>query len=213
MKKISVAEAAEFYGVSKEAIHNRIRRGSLNSELSDGQKYVVIDEDATPPTKGTKKTTTKTTSRARNATQIDSKYYKHLEDQNHKLQEKVEVLESETRTLRDQKEQMLIDERIKIENIYKEKDEQLKSIINMISSNLMIESKVNIEDELVEAEIEEVEENWTSLNKFLKSLNYKKLKRQRTIKKFYKRAKKGDESIMLKDDKCYIDLNRFGYDL
>jgi len=45
MKKMSVAEAAEFFSVSKEAIHNRIRRGSLKSLLGkDGVKLVLVDE-------------------------------------------------------------------------------------------------------------------------------------------------------------------------
>ena len=216
MNKMNVAEAAEFFGVSKEAIHNRIRRGSLVSEVVDGQKYVIID--AKSKTTANNKKTTSTRS---NIAKVDSKYYGYLEEQNIKLQDKVEKLEGETRSLRDQKEQMLIDERIKIENIYKEKDEQLKNIINMISSNLMLESRPNIDDDSVEAEIETLEvhseavlkENWTPLKKFLKSLDYKKTKRKKIERSFYKRAKKGDESVLLKDKKCYIDLDKFAYDL
>jgi hypothetical protein len=214
---MNVADAAEFFGVSKEAIHNRIRRGSLASEMVDGQKHVII-EDETPPTKTKATKKTATTTRKTTASN-DTKYYKYLEDQNVKLQGRVEKLEDETRTLRDQKEQMLIEERIKIENIYKEKDEQLKNIINMISSNLMLESKPSIDEEdSVEAEIEtyeieedEPEENWTSLVKFLKSREYKKKKRKKIIKKIFKKARRGDDAIKLKNDKCYIDLNRFGY--
>lgn len=218
MDKMSIAEAAEFFGVSKEAIHNRIRRGSLVSEVEDGQKYVMVDSDSQATTKPSKKTTTNRS----NNTHTDSKYYKLLEEQNSQLQNKVEKLETETRTLRDQKEQMLIEERIKIENIYKEKDEQLKNIINMISSNLMLETKPTIETaESVEAEIEAfeihsesiIQEEWISLNKFLKSRDVKKSKRKKIIKDFVKKAEKGDESILLKDEKCYIDINRFEYDL
>ncbi|MCW8838088.1 MAG: DNA-binding protein, partial [Thiovulaceae bacterium] len=202
MDKMSVAEAAEFFGVSKEAIHNRIRRGSLASDIVDGQKYVVIDSTAQATTKSVKKTASSKSSN----THSDPKYHKFLEEQNSQLQNKVEKLETETRTLRDQKEQMLIEERIKIENIYKEKDEQLKNIINMISSNLMLESKPTIEtDDSFEAEIEsfevhseiEIEETWISLNKFLKSRDVKKSKRKKIIKDFIKRAKKGDETIKL----------------
>lgn len=214
MKKMNVAEAADFFGISKEAIHNRIRRGSLNSETIDGQKQVII-EDETAPTKS--KPSKKTTTTRKSTTNGDTKYYKYLEDQNVKLQDKVEKLEGETRTLRDQKEQMLVEERIKIENIYKEKDEQLKNIINMISSNLMLESNAVVnEEDSVEAEIEtyevvddEPKENWTSLVKFLKSNDYKKKKRKKIIKKIFKKAKRGDDGIKLKNDKCYIDLNRF----
>lgn len=218
MNKMSVAEAAEFFGVSKEAIHNRIRRGSLSSEVIDGQKYVNIDDKSQSTIKNVKRTTASKS----NNNQADDKYYKYLEEQNSKLQEKVEKLESETRSLRDQKEQMLIEEREKIESIYKEKDEQLKNIINMISSNLMLESKVTPQNEdSLEAEIETVEvhneplieESWTSLNKFLKSRDYKKSKRKKIIDSFIKKAKKGDNTILVKEGKCYIDPNRFGYDL
>jgi predicted DNA-binding protein YlxM (UPF0122 family) len=40
MKKINITEASEFFGVSKEAIHNRIRRGSLQSDIENGIKIV-----------------------------------------------------------------------------------------------------------------------------------------------------------------------------
>ena len=42
MKKLTIADAADHYGVSKEAIHNRVRRGSLNCIVEDGVKFVVI---------------------------------------------------------------------------------------------------------------------------------------------------------------------------
>ena len=215
MGKMSVADAAEFFGVSKEAIHNRIRRGSLKSEIIDSVKYVIIDGKQT-----NSKTSKRTNANKTNRSHIDSKYFEFLEEQNEKLQAKVEKLENETRSLRDQKEQLLIDEREKIENIYKEKDEQLKNIINMISSNLMLDSKPKThEHKSLDAEIETVEihsepeENWTSLNKFLKSHDYKKADRKKIVKDFTKKAKKGDKTIHLDDGKCYIDPVRFVYDL
>jgi len=42
MSKMSIAEAAEFFGISREAIHNRIRRGSLESLIEDGVKLVEV---------------------------------------------------------------------------------------------------------------------------------------------------------------------------
>ena len=121
MKKMSVADAAVYFGVSREAIHNRIRRGSLKSVIEGDVKLVLVDETKT------KKTPQK---RVVKSSSNDERYYKLLEAQNEKLQARVEKLENETRTLRDQKEQMLIEERQKIERIYKEKDEQLKNNIS-----------------------------------------------------------------------------------
>lgn len=177
MSKMSIADAAEHFGVSKEAIHNRIRRGSLNSVVEDGIKLVIIDSSAPKASKVQSK-------KPNNSS--DDKYYKLLEEQNAQLQAKVEKLEDETRTLRDQKELMLIQERIKIEEIYKQKDEQLKNILSAISSKFMlsapseenIEQDIESEEELehLEAEIETIEtHDHSEIISLKKYLNQKEL--------------------------------------
>ena len=45
MQKLSVSEAAEILGITKEAVYNRIRRGSLKSLEKDGQKFVILEKD------------------------------------------------------------------------------------------------------------------------------------------------------------------------
>ena len=126
---MNITDAALSLGVSKEAIHNRIRRGSLESVMEDGIKYVLLKEVSSPANKQvSKRVDTKV------AHESDSRYYKLLEEQNERLQQKVDKLEGETKTLREQKEQILIQERIRIEKIYRDKDEQIKNILNAISS-------------------------------------------------------------------------------
>lgn len=210
MSKMSIADAATKLGVSKEAIHNRIRRGSLESVVEDGVKYVLLDSDAT------NKQTTKQTNKIVTH-QNDERYYKLLEDQNERLRQKVDRLEGETKSLREQKEQMLIEERIRIEKIYKDKDEQLKNMLNAISSKflqhipkqeLVIES-----EELVEAEIEVDEEKPTliSLKKYFKesSLSEKKLKKLK--QKFKKAIKEDDSRFISMGKKHYLDTSKYDY--
>ncbi|WP_373035713.1 DNA-binding protein [Sulfurimonas sp.] len=212
MSKVSIADAALKLGVSKEAIHNRIRRGSLQSVMEDGIKYVLLPQGSSVANKQTtKRTNTKVSS------QTDSKYYKLLEEQNEKLQLKVEKLESETRTLREQKEEMLVTERNKIEQIYKDKDEQLKNILNAISSKFMLnapdEELVIESEELVEAEIDAEEKapnELISLKKYLKDENYSEKKAQK-IKERFKKAAKKDSRIITVGKKYYINLAKFDY--
>jgi len=206
MKKMSVADAAAFFGVSREAIHNRIRRGSLQSIVENDVKMVIIDETKV------KKTAPKRTT-SRNASN-DERYYKLLEAQNAKLQERVELLENETRSLRDQKEQMLIEERQKIEMIYKEKDEQLKNILQTLSSKFMLGAPLEKEEETLEAEmveIEEVESNVVSLKKFLKKSGFSQKKIDKIKKRFEKRAKKDDERVIIIGSKYYLDTAKHDY--
>lgn len=210
MSKVTIHDAAELLGVSKEAIHNRIRRGSLQSVVEDGIKLVILDkEENTQPL--TKKTTAQKAPH-----ETPERYYKFLEEQNEKLQQKVETLEKETRSLRDQKEQMLIEERLKIERIYKEKDEQLKNIINAISTKLMLHTP----QEMIEGEIteqEEAQETLTqegrrliSVNKYLKSRDFSKKERNR-IKENFAHSAKEDARIITIGKKYYIDLQKYDY--
>lgn len=218
---MTIAEAAEFFGVSKEAIHNRVRRGSLESEMIEGEKHVFVDENKTKKSASSpKKTRAKSSISRSSAPKVDDRYYALLKEQNTQLQAKVEKLEGETRTLRDQKEQMLIDERKKIEQIYKDKDEQLKNILSTLSSNFMLNAP---NEELVdeqtpleaEIEIDEQEEKdkssiLTALNKYLKARDFSKKKRKKIKAKFEKNVDK-DKRVITLNKKIYIDLGKYSY--
>jgi len=222
MSKLTISDAAEFLGVSKEAIHNRIRRGTLECVVENDVKLVLINENDSTNNIPKKQTNQKP------AAQSDEKYYRFLEEQNRNLQNRVNTLEGETRTLRDQKEQMLIDERIKIENIYKEKDEQLKNIINAISSKLLLSTSQEMQD-TIEGEIDEVEDieeehieidneqdidvgnsRLISLSKYLKSQNFSKKKISKIKEKFKERAK-DDSRVVIIGKKYYIDFQKYDY--
>lgn len=212
MSTMSIEEAAKYFSISKEAIHNRIRRGSLVSSIVDGVKMVDVD-------KNTKKTPLKKTPVSRKSTtpKVDDRYYKLLEEQNTQLQTKVEKLENETKSLREQKELMLIQERIKIEQIYKDKDEQLKNILTTLSSQLMLNAPLEASEikkaEHVEAEIEVQEEvvgELISLKKYLKSLDISEKKKEKIKARFHKKAKK-DNRIIIFGSKYYIDVIKFDY--
>ena len=216
MASMTIQEAAEHFGISKEAIHNRIRRGSIGVTIVEGVKFVEIDENA-------KKSSPAKPQQRKIATQgVDERYYKLLEVQNAQLQAKVEKLEGETQNLRDQKEQMLIEERLKIEQIYKDKDEQLKSILTSISSKFMLntpeleslepsvevlEAEIEVEEEL---KIESTDTKVISLKKYFKINKISIKKSEKILAKFKKRAKK-DERILTIGKKYYINTDKYKY--
>jgi len=209
MARFTITDAAKKLGVSKEAIHNRVRRGSLNSVVENGIKYVIIEAQVI--SKASNRTSAK-----KQALHVEDRYHKLLQEQNEKLQQRVDTLENETRSLRDQKEQMLIDEREKIEQIYKQKDEQLKNILNAISSKFMLNAPdEDIEDveNIVEVELEEEDKpqsNLISLNKYLKQKDISKKKAQK-IKDRFKKHAKNDSRIIKVGNKFYIDLEKYDY--
>lgn len=214
MVSMTIMDAAEYLGVSKEAIHNRVRRGSMVVAIIDGVKYVGVNTAL--KSTGTLKTK-KVSVRNPSSKAAEDRYYKLLEEQNVQLQSKVEKLEGETRTLRDQKEEMLIQERIKIEKVYKDKDEQLKNILNTISSQFMLQAPVAKEEHL-DAEIEEVgkvEEikqkgRLISLKKYLKKYKYSEKKQEKIKARFIKKSENDNRIIML-EKKVYLDILKYDY--
>lgn len=199
MAKLSVAQAAEKFKVSKEAIHNRIRRGSLDCVIEHGTKYVLIDE----PTEVKQES--------------DNKYYAYIEDENSSLKEKISILERQNLELREQKEQMLIEEKKKIEQIYKERDEQLKQVLHTITSKFLPQMDQKFVDERVDDIVdvedvfhEQIQSEPIRLKSFLKVKNYKPGKHQR-IKNRFKRLIGRDERIMRKDGKIFIDPTKYDY--
>lgn len=202
MKKLNVSEAAAYFGVSKEAIHNRVRRGSLEVVVENGIKMVLINED-------TRAKVVKKSASILSSSKNDERYYKLLQEQNEKLQFKVEKLEGETRMLRDQKELMLIEERKKIEAIYKDKDEQLKNILSTLSSQFL-----QLQEKPIEVEIQELEnpadKSVISLKKYLKSKNFSEKKLKRVRKTFLKKSKK-DARIISVEGKLFVNPAKHSY--
>lgn len=206
---MTVAQAAEHYKISKEAIHNRIRRGSLTSIIENGVKYVAVAEAKSTPSK-----------------HQDQRYYDYIEEENSRLRERVSKLENETTSLRDKREASLIAEREKIEQIYKERDEQLRSVLHVVASkfltaqnmNQVIDDAVNENEPSEDAELisespiitQEDESDMITLKQFLKLKDYSKKKAKKIKARFEKNAKK-DKRIFTIKEKIYIRPNSFDY--
>ncbi len=208
MSKMTVAEASEHFKVSKEAIHNRIRRGTLDCVIEHGTKYVVVGgakEMPKPTTAG------------------NDKYYSYIEQENAELKAKVSALEGETRTLRSQREQMLIEEKEKIEKIYKERDVQLKSVLQVVASKFLTHQNMeSVIEEAVTSEtsgdlgfddvidVVDEENDVVSLKDFLKLKMFSKKKRQKIKVRFEKYAM-DDDRIILKKEKLFLKPNHYDY--
>ena len=109
---------------------------------------------------------------------------------------------------------MLIEERKKIEKIYKEKDEQLKNILQTLSSKFMLGAPLEESDETLEAEMveieEEIESNVISLKKYLKKSGFSE-KKMKKIKKRFEQNAKNDERVIKIGSKYYLDTAKYDY--
>ncbi len=193
-KRLTVIETAQLLGVSKEAIYNRIRRGTLQTIIENGIKYVILNDEV------------KKTAQNRKANNnINDAYIQLLKDEMRELKEKNRLLEADKDRLIREKEKLLIESKEKIEQIYKNRDEQLKAILslatkntlqNKIKSDSIIESysdkqdaiEVDIdikEEEKITQDIVESYSDWQDLRDYLKQKGYSK-KEKKLIKKKFK---------------------------
>ena len=180
MKKVSIGEAAEILGISKEAVYNRIRRNSLRAEESGGVRYVLLDDEmqqSEPALQSSAKS-----SRASGAAGTQS-FIDYLIKEISELKGKIEALQSDKDRLHKEKEEILIASKDEIKLMYKERDEKLRYFLSFFDKPLLSNKSREVKPYDVEIKEKTFDRSeWTSLAKFVKSLKRKKrLKAQSLI--------------------------------
>lgn len=220
MSKVPVSEAAEILGVTKEAVYNRIRRGTLKTFEKDGVKYVVLDgyEPQTAPKSAPKTSKSAKSSESKKAAKTgEFDVNEFLLSQISELKEQNQNLQADKERLFREKEQILLNNKSEIAQIYRERDEKLRGFLSMLERPLLArqngEYVAPIDVEFVESKPEN-EGKWTSLAEFLKSQNLSGKSLKKTQNKIIKnigkskfiKFKKG--VIMVKSKKISKELDK-----
>ncbi|ALV65620.1 hypothetical protein [Campylobacter fetus] len=160
--KVSIKEAAEILGITREAVYNRIRRNSLKSEDISGVKYVILDD------KVAKKPSNKTIK-----TKNQDEFTNFLLSQIENLKEINKQLSADKDRIFKEKEQLLLAKNEEIKEIYKNSDERLKRFLQMLESSLNLPSQTQ-KPLAIDVEYEEIKDkNWITLSDFLLNLKIK----------------------------------------
>ncbi len=176
MKKLTVSEAANFFGITKEAIYNRVRRGKLRTINENGLKYVVVEENinSIPKTRQPAKSSTE-------------KYTRFLENEVEELKAKVKKLENENAKLIKEKLEILEQSKKELEEIFAKRDEQLKQILHLMNEKYALPKIQSVE--VIDTGVKEHRAKSIELkSKNLKAKKNKKIKSKKTKKK--KKGKK-----------------------
>ena len=220
MSKVPVSEAAEILGVTKEAVYNRIRRGTLKTFEKDGVKYVVLEgyEPQTAPKSAPKTSKSAKSSESKKAAKTgEFDVNEFLLSQISELKEQNQNLQADKERLFREKEQILLNNKTEIAQIYRERDEKLRGFLSMLERPLLArqngEYVAPIDVEFVESKPEN-EGKWTSLAEFLKSQNLSGKSLKKTQNKIIKnigkskfiKFKKG--VIMVKSKKISKELDK-----
>lgn len=134
--------------------------------------------------------------------------------ENRQLKDKIMELEAKVDKLINDKEQMLRDERDKIEQVYSAKDEQLKNILELINKKMMLEQQGQaiLDTEVYASDVETTKKTpqLIELREYLKTLDLKSYQRK-IIKRRFTSVRDSDIRIIQQNGKIFLDFSKYDY--
>ncbi len=215
--RFTVNEYSKHFKISKEMVYAKLRQKQLNYIMEEGVTYIIVpqsaDKETAPDTVSTKQEIPPSAPPVRPKTTVGTIIALYQRENQH-LKHRIKELEAKIDKLIDDKEQMLIGERNRIEQIYSTKDEQLKTILNLVNTKLMLSQDHTVHDVDVseDAEDEEIIEHqgFMELKKYLKTLDLTSRQRK-IIKKRFAAAYGNDSRVLQQNGAFYLDFDRFDY--
>ncbi len=215
--QFSIDEYSKQYKMSKEMISSKLKSKKLDYIIEDGMTYIVTkDEPIAPkvePIKEQKepepqgKKIIKTAPKPKTTVGAVISLYQR---ENTTLKEKIMQLESKIDKLIDDKEQMLRDERDKIEQLYTKKDEQLKNILELVNTKMLLQHQEQTIHDVQPVETTKAPLSIIELKDYLKTLDLKSYQRK-VIKRRFLSVYDTDDRVFQKDGKLYLDFSKYDY--
>lgn len=217
--RLTIDEYCKNFKMSKEMLNSKIKAKRLNYIIENGTTYIIITKSSLIREKKDEiyqKSNTHEITKAIKPKTTVATVLALYQKENNSLKSKIIQLENKIDKLIDDKEQMLRDERDKIEQLYSQKDKQLKNILELINSKLELEKQHTTLHE-VETLHPQAEITYSSdpsdtieLKKYLKSLGIKSSQRK-IIKKRFLDVYDSDIRIIHKNGKLYLDFSKYDY--
>jgi len=217
--RFSIDEYAKTFKMSKEMIQNKIRTKRLNYIIEAGVTYIIVPRSSLNEEKhreiqeSAKQTAPAVvpavTSQKTSVGMVISLYQK----ENHHLKLKIKELEAKIDRLVNDKEDMLIAERTRIEEIYTAKDEQLKSILEVLSTKLMLSNTNNTVHDVDVAQPAALSiepKGIIELKRYLKFIGVGSEERKLVRRRFADRFG-SDVRIIQREGEFYVDLSKYDY--
>jgi len=221
--RLTLDEYSKHFKMSKEMINSKLRTKKLNYIIEDGVTYIIVTRSSLDSDKRSeihnekkeqaqiKKSTPETKTLTKQKTTV-SMVLGLYQRENQQLKEKVAFLEQKIDKLIDDKEQMLRDEMSKIEQVYSEKDTQLKNILELLNAKFIAQKTQTIH------EVEPVEkpksvrkqEEIVELKSYLKTLDLEPYQRK-IIKKRFLAVYNKDIRVIKQNGSIFLNFSKYDY--
>ncbi len=201
--RLTIDEYSKHFKMSKQMIYSKIKNKRLNYIVENDITYIIVTQKPAN-NEEVKKEVSKAIAKPRTTVAMVLALYQR---ENQQLKEKVIQLEAKIDKLVDDKEQMLRQEMQKIEQVYAAKDEQLKSILELVNTKLSMDGISTVHE--VEA-LQEHSSDLIELRAYMKTIKTKAYQRK-IIKKRFLAIKGTDERVIEKNGKIYLDFSKYDY--
>jgi outer membrane murein-binding lipoprotein Lpp len=213
--RFTVDEYAKTFKMSKEMIQNKLRTKRLNYIIEGGVTYIIVprsslDEEKRQEIAQTTKPSSPAPSTQKTTVGMIIALY---QKENQQLKLKIKELEAKVDRLVNDKEQMLIAERERIEDIYTAKDEQLKNLLEVINTKLLLSQDNTVHDVDVTATSSvapTLANGIIELKRYLKFIGMSSEERK-AVKRRFELAFGSDVRIIQKEGEFYVDLSKYDY--
>jgi hypothetical protein len=213
--RLTIDEYSKQFKMSKEMINSKLKSKKINYVIEDSVTYIIVANNPIKvPLKSENKEVQKVVAKPKTTVATVIALYQR---ENTQLKEKIMQLENKIDKLIDDKEQMLRDERDKIEKLYTNKDEQLKNILELVNTKMMLEQQnqtihevETFNPEVQQLKQEEMHKEIVELKEYLKTLNLKSYQRK-VIKRRFLSVCDNDIRVSNKDGKLYLDFSKYDY--
>ncbi len=206
---VTIEQYAKHHKMSVEMVRTKIKEKQLDFTVQNGITYINLPNTQqahnTPAPQQNKKKTT--------VAMILALYQK----ENQQLKQKIVQLEAKIDQLINDKEQMLRDEMQKIEQVYSAKDEQLKSILELLNTKMLQEHNTTVHDvepvttkTKLPQDTQEEAHKVIELKEYLKTLDLEPYQRK-VIKKRFLAAYGSDIRVIKQNGKLYLNFGKYDY--
>lgn len=221
--RFTIDEYSKRFKMSKEMISSRLKNKRLNYIIEEGTTYIIVPRSSLDePQRKAIHEETKQVRQEKTAAQAPAKPKTTVgtiialyQKENHQLKQKIKELETKIDKLIDDKEQMLRDERDRIEKVYSNKDEQLKTILELVNTKLMLSQPDQTVHEVEPAQEEAIDASWqqsdfVELRHYLKSLELPSSARK-AVKRRFAEAYGSDVRIIQQNGQFFLDFGKYDY--
>lgn len=214
--RLTLDEYSKHFKMSKEMINSKLRAKRLNYIIEDGITYIIVTRSSLESDKRLEIQPVEKSPVVHKQKTTVAMVLGLYQKENQQLKEKIIQLEAKIDKLVDDKEQMLRDEMSKIEEVYSAKDEQLKTILELINTKLINEQNSGTIHEVQTLEpthaiqIDDGQDEMIELKDYLKGLDLESYQKK-VIKKRFLAVYNKDVRVIKQNGKIYLDFSKYDY--